>query len=102
MIDRTSIPTVNEIKKAELIRVSEFRLKNNIPVYHINAGTQDLVKIELLSPAGMWHQPSPLVGSAASSMLQEGTSKRKAKEIAEAVDYFGAFLETEITHDFAV
>lgn len=76
-------------------------MKNNVPVYHINAGTQDLVKIELLFPAGMWHQPSPLVGSAASTMLNEGTSKRSAKEISEMVDYYGAFLHTEITHDFA-
>jgi len=101
MIDRTLAPSVHEIKKAEIIHASEFRLKNNIPVYYIRAGTQDLVKIELLFPAGMWHQPSPLVGSAASTMLNEGTSKRSAKEIAERVDYYGAFLHTEITHDFA-
>ena len=101
MIDRTQTPSINEIKKASIIRASEFRLKNNIPVYHINAGTQDLVKIELLFPAGMWHQPSPLVGSAASTMLQEGTSKHSDKAIAEMVDYYGAFLSTEITHDFA-
>jgi predicted Zn-dependent peptidase len=101
VIDRKKSPSINEIKKAEIIRAAEFRLRNNIPVYHINAGTQDLVKIELLSPAGMWQQPSPLVGSAASAMLQEGTSKRSSKEIAEMVDYYGAFLETNITHDFA-
>lgn len=101
VIDRKHSPKINEIKQAEIIRASEFRLKNNIPVYHINAGTQDLVKIELLFPAGMWQQPSPLVGSAASAMLQEGTSKRSSKEIAETVDYYGAFLETNITHDYA-
>ncbi len=101
MLIRAQAPSINEIKKTEIIRASEFRLKNNIPVYHINVGTQDLVKIELLFPAGMWHQPSPLVGSAASTMLNEGTSKRSAKEISEMVDYYGAFLHTEITHDFA-
>ncbi len=102
MIDRKHIPAINEIKKAELIRASEFRLKNNIPVFHIKAGTQNLVKIEIIFPAGMWQQTGALVGSAASAMLQEGTSKHSAKAIAEAVDYYGAFLHTEITHDFAV
>lgn len=101
VIDRKVSPPVNEIKKAEIIRVSETKLKNNIPVYHINAGTQDLVKIELLFPAGMWQQPRPLVGSAASAMLQQGTSKHSSKEIAEMVDYYGAFLETGIMRDFA-
>ena len=102
MLIRTQAPEINAIKKIDVLRVSEIKLKNGIPVYHINAGTQDLVKIELLFPAGMWQQPSPLVGSAASAMLQEGTSKRSAKAIAEAIDYYGAFLTTEITHDFAV
>lgn len=101
VIDRNNSPQINEIKKAEIIRASETKLKNGIPVHHIKAGTQDLVKIELLFPAGMWQQPGPLVGSAASSMLQQGTSKRSSKEIAEMVDYYGAFLETNITHDFA-
>lgn len=101
VLDRNSAPAINEIKKATIIQASEFRLKNNIPVYHINAGTQDLVKIELLFPAGMWQQSSPIMGSAASAMLQEGTSKYSAKAIAEMVDYYGAFLHTEITHDFA-
>lgn len=101
MIDRTIAPSINEIKKVEIIRASETRLKNNITVYYIRAGTQDLVKIELLFPAGMWQQPYPLTASAASAMLQEGTSKHSSKEIAEIADYYGAFLQTEITHDFA-
>ncbi|TAL62885.1 MAG: insulinase family protein [Bacteroidetes bacterium] len=101
MIDRTLAPSINEIKKAEIIRASETKLKNGIPVYHIKAGTQDLVKIELLFPAGMWQQPLPLAGSAASAMLQQGTSMRSSKEIAEMVDYYGAFLETSIAHDFS-
>jgi predicted Zn-dependent peptidase len=101
VIDRKSSPQINDIKKAEIIRASELKLKSGIPVYHIKAGTQDLVKIELLFPAGMWQQPAPLVGSAVSSMLQQGTSKHSSKEIAEMVDYYGAFLETSVTHDFA-
>ena len=101
MIDRTQIPSIKEIQKADIIRASEFQLKNNTPVYYVKAGTQELVKIELLFPAGMWQQPLPLSGSAASSMLQEGTSRHSAKAIAEMTDYYGAFLSTEITHDFA-
>jgi len=101
VIDRKIIPGINEIKKAEIIRASETKLKNGISLFCIQAGTQDLVKIELLFPAGMWQQPGPLVASAANSMLQEGTSGHSSREIAEMIDYYGAFLETSITHDFA-
>lgn len=101
VLDRKQSPTINDIKKAEITRASEIKLKNGIPVHYIKAGTQDLVKIELLFPAGMWQQPGPLLGSAVSAMLQQGTSRHSSKEIAEMVDYYGAFLETNVTHDFA-
>ena len=101
VLDRKNNPQIHEVNSAKIIRASEIRLKNGIPVYHIKAGTQDLVKIELLFPAGMWQQPSPLVASASNAMLQEGTSRHSSKEIAELLDYYGAFLETNITQDFA-
>lgn len=100
-IYRTSPPPFHAINQIEILRASETRLKNGIPVFYIRAGTQDLVKVELIFPAGMWQQPVPLCGSAASAMLQEGTASRSAKAIAELTDYYGAFLETGITHDFA-
>lgn len=101
MLDRTKVPPINDIKKATIIRAKELRLKNNIPVYYINAGPQDLVKIELLFPAGKWQQSGPFISSAANEMLHEGTSTHNGKAIAEIMDYYGAFLETGITHDFA-
>ncbi len=101
VLDRNITPDIKSIKKTEIISASQTKLKNGIPVHYIKAGTQELVKIELLFPAGMWQQPSPLSGSAASAMLQQGTAKKSSKEIAETLDYFGAFLETSITHDFA-
>jgi zinc protease len=100
-LDRTQMPAVNEIKKAAIIQVSEARLKNTIPVYYIHAGTQEVVRIEIIFPAGLWQQPAPLMSAAASAMLQEGTAKFSAKDIAEMIDYHGAFFHTEATHDYA-
>lgn len=101
-LTRNIAPAINEIRKIDYIKATGSKLKNGMPLYHIKAGTQDLVKIEVLFPAGMWQQPGPLIGSAASAMLQEGTSKYSAKALAEMIDFYGAFLHTEITHDFAV
>lgn len=76
-------------------------MNNGMPLYLIDAGTQDLIRIELIFPAGLWYQPSLLLASTANAMLNEGTSRYTSAEIAEKIDYYGAFLEMESGKDFA-
>lgn len=100
-IDRTISPDFKTVDKIEMIRATEKRLRNNIPVYSINAGTQELIKIEFLFGAGMYQQKMPLQASTVNAMLEEGTSKMNAAQIADAVDYYGAFLEVGVSQDNA-
>jgi predicted Zn-dependent peptidase len=100
-INRTAPPAFKTIDKIELIKAGEKRLKNNIPVYSINAGTQELIKVEFLFSAGMYQQQMPLQAATVSAMLEEGTLKMTAAQIAEAVDYYGAFLEVGVSQDSA-
>jgi len=100
-IDRKISPGFKTVEKIEMIKASEKRLSNNIPVYAINAGTQELIKIEFLFSAGMYYQQLPLQAATVNTMLEEGTSKMTAAQIADAVDYYGAFLETGTSQDTA-
>ncbi len=100
-IDRTISPAFKTVEKIEMIRATEKRLRNNIPVYSINAGTQELIKVEFLFGAGMYQQKMPLQASTVNAMLEEGTSKMNAAQIADAVDYYGAFLEVGVSQDNA-
>lgn len=100
-IDRKISPAFKTLEKIELIKATEKRLRNNTPVYSINAGTQELIKIEFLFSAGMYQQQLPLQAATVNAMLEEGTSKMTAAQIADAVDYYGAFLETSVSQDHA-
>lgn len=100
-IDRKLTPAFKTVEKIEMIHASEKRLRNNIPVYAINAGTQELIKIEFLFSAGMYQQQMPLQAATVNAMLEEGTSKMNAAQIADAVDYYGAFLEVGVSQDTA-
>ncbi len=100
-LDRKNPPLFNAIEKIEMIKASEHRLRNNIPVYAINAGTQEVIKIEFLFAAGMYQQSMVLQADGVNAMLEEGTSKMNAAQIADAVDYYGAFLETGVSQDHA-
>ena len=101
IINRKTPPDFKTVERINLIEAVETPLNNGIPLYVIDAGTQDLVKIELIFPAGSCYQPSPLLASTTNAMLNEGTSKYSSEEIAEKIDYYGAFLEMESGKDFA-
>ncbi len=101
IIDRKLSPAFKTVEHVEMIKANEQRLRNNIPVYSINAGTQDIIKIEFLFGAGMYQQERPLQAAAVSDMLEEGTSTLTAAQIADKVDYYGAFLETGVSQDTA-
>ncbi len=100
-IDRIKAPAFKTVEKIEMIKASEMKLRNNIPVYTINAGTQELIKIEFLFSAGMYQQQIPLQATAVNAMLEEGTTKMTASQIADAIDFYGAFLETSVAQDSA-
>ena len=76
-------------------------LNNEIPVYIINAGSQALCKIEMVFNAGNYFETSSLIANATNALLREGTTSKSAGEIAELLDYYGAFLETSVYKDKA-
>ncbi|MGL5891890.1 MAG: M16 family metallopeptidase, partial [Bacteroidia bacterium] len=99
--NRIQAPAFHLVKDVHLLQAAEHKLTNGIPVFVLHAGTQDVVKIEWQFAAGIRHQPLPLVATAVNDMLDEGIPGRSAEELAEELDYYGAFIESETTHDTA-
>lgn len=99
VLNRKVAPNFIEIEKVKVMVPEKRTLKNGLPVFMINAGSQEVVKVELLFDAGRYYQSKKLVAYATNSMLDEGTSKMTSAEIAEKIDYYGAFLEGEAGND---
>jgi zinc protease len=100
-MNRTIAPDFVNITNIDIQEAEHLKLKNDLDLYYVNAGSQDIIKIELLFPAGMYHQQRSLVASAANNMLVEGTSKLNADQLADQIDYYGAFFEHEAIQDSA-
>ncbi|MGM0530952.1 MAG: M16 family metallopeptidase [Bacteroidota bacterium] len=99
--ERTKQPDIQSIETLHIPSANQFRLSNNIPVYSIHSGTEEIVKIDLLFRSGNWFQPKPLIAIASNEMLPEGSRNYTAAEIAERLDYYGAFLKTNANKDVA-
>ena len=98
-MNRTEAP---EIKLIESVKLPEFQLlhlDNGVPVYVINAGNQDVVKLELMFKAGKWYEEKNLVADYTNRLLREGTTKHNAKAIADKFDYYGANINTGVGYE---
>jgi zinc protease len=99
MLNRTLAPESNQVDEIKFIEPLKQVLDNGIPVFTINAGKQELVRIEFIFQNVNWDPSKPLQAVAVSHLINNGTRKLTAKEIADQVDYYGAFLQTEYGAD---
>jgi len=99
MLNRTITPEFRQVNDINFLEPQRQQLDNGIPVFTINAGKQDLVRIELIFENVNWDQSKPLQAIVVNHLINNGTSKLSAKDIAEQVDYYGAFLQTEYGAD---
>jgi zinc protease len=98
---RTIAPMAGTVSTLQLPEPKTFFLENNIPVYAILAGTEEVLKIDLVFDAGSMFQSQAFVASLTNKCLQEGTRTYAAKEIAEILDFHGAYLRTATGKDDA-
>ncbi len=100
LVNRALQPHVKEIGKIDIVQAKKFTLDNGIPVFTINAGFQELVKIEFIFHNRSFDANRPLLNSATNRMLSEGTSKYTAQQLADYIDYYGSFYETDENFDY--
>lgn len=89
-MNRAFAPEINLIDTLTLPKVEKIALDNGVPVYLLNEGEQEVIKIELMFKAGKWFEQKNLVADFANRMLREGTKTRNSKQLADVFDYYGA------------
>lgn len=99
MLNRSIAPASNQINDIHFIAPEVAQLTNGIKVFTINAGQQELVRIEFIFQNVNYDTNKPLQAVSVNSLINNGTPTMSAKEIAEKVDYYGAFLQTEYAAD---
>jgi predicted Zn-dependent peptidase len=99
MIDRTMAPAFGQVENIELIKAKSIVLDNGLKVFSVNGGDQDLVRIEFIFENIAYDTSKPLQSYAANTMLNDGTRELSASEIADKIDYYGAFLQTDFSND---
>lgn len=100
-LNRKQQPEFQNIENINIPIPKKINLDNGIETYITNAGTQDIIKIDVTFEAGSWFQEKPLIATVVNKMLIEGTIKQNSQQIAEKLDFYGAFIQSDPTKDFA-
>jgi predicted Zn-dependent peptidase len=96
MPDRKVQPKFNISERIDIKKAERTELSNGIPVYVINAGKQDVVKIDMIFDAGLVYTENPLIPDSANYLIDKGSNTKKSSEIAEILDFYGAYLDLSI------
>lgn len=99
-LSRTTPPVLRNPENIAIQQAEKITLSNGLCIYAINAGTDEVVKAEFIFPTGCSDAASWSVAGICHQLIDAGTSTKSALEVAEAFDYFGAYLQTEAGPDW--
>ncbi len=99
MPDRTKIPNLGISTQLELNEPECLTLKNGVKVYIIDAGDEAVTRVDLVLRASSAHQKKKLVADSVGSLLREGTKSLNSAQLAEKLDYYGAYFDVNTSKD---
>jgi zinc protease len=94
-------PPVFPVERVIIPEVKLLNLNNGVPVYLIDAGTEDIMRLEVAFRAGQVREHTPLLSSTTNQMLSEGSHNYSSEELNKLLDYYGAFLNLSPEKDLA-
>lgn len=99
--ERKEQPPVLLQEKIEVQKPVQQIMRNGIPLSIINAGSQEVIRLDIIYKGGSWHQMYKLQSLFTNRMLREGTCRFSSTEISEKLDFYGAWLELAVTLEYA-
>lgn len=94
-------PPVFPAEKVIIPEATSLRLDNGVPVFLIEAGTEEIIRLEFTFEAGQVKEYLPMLASTTNMMLSEGSQNYTSEELNRILDYYGAFLNMSAEKDRA-
>ena len=98
-LQRKQAPEFRAIDNITLLHPEHTKLDNGCNIYCFNSGDAELVRIEWVFGNLRFNPAKPLLNVAVNTMLGDGTKTRTAAQIADTIDFYGAFFQAEYGYD---
>ncbi len=100
-LNRTLAPAAFALHAPVLPYIQTATLDNGIPLHMVRFGTQPVLELQLVFRAGHAHEPHPGLDAIALRMLNEGTHNLSAQQLAEKLEYLGAFFNVSSGYEIS-
>ncbi len=88
------IPEIKAMDMQNIKLPQKVVLSNGVPLYMINEGVREVVRLDLLFRGGYAIQDKPLQAMFTNRMLREGSGVLSAVAVSQKLDSCGAWIET--------
>lgn len=102
MLNREIAPTFQPIKKFSIHQPESIKYSNGLQAFIFHSADIELIKFEFVFNNYFDDSKLALLNVALSAMLREGTSRRTSAQIADEIDFYGAYLMSEYSFDHTV
>jgi zinc protease len=94
MLNRLQAPIIKDATEFDLKlkAYDKYVLGNGVEVYAVNAGTQEVLSLELVFSAGNWFEQQNNIAAATNYLIKNGTKSKTAFQLNEHFDYYGSHL----------
>ncbi len=93
-VNRSKAPIIKDATEFDLKlkAYDKYVLDNGVEVYAVNAGTQEVLSLELVFSAGNWFEQQNNIAAATNFLIKNGTKNKTAFQLNEHFDYYGSHL----------
>lgn len=99
MLNRTIAPAFQPINKLAIHEPESFEYANGLKAFVFQSPELELIKFEFVFENHFDTHELTLMNTALSAMFKEGTSSRTSGQIADEIDFLGAYLMPEYSFD---
>lgn len=92
-LDRTVRPEISTLNEINIAKPERLTMRNGMKLNVIQAGTEEVIRFDLLVGGGQWSQTQPLQAMFTNRMLREGTATLSSSQLSERLDFYGAWLD---------
>lgn len=100
MLDRTTPPVVRPFGRLSLPNETSITLDNGLTLHTLSGGNQDVMRLNIIAEGGTSECRNQCEASFAAELLREGNSMFDSEQIADLVDYNGAWFNSSASSHF--
>ncbi len=102
MTDRTRQPQIHGVALPQIQDFSHEMLDNGAHFHCLLGGTQPITQIDIVTKGGVQYAPKAYVGAATCALTIEGTRSYTSQQIADTLDYYGAYISQRCSNFNAI